>query len=151
MQNHLLKTQEVIKRLVGQDIENVCRDICIPRTQTGAFSKLEAKMNLLIEQTPPTDRTTKQKLENLCNMERQSFDTNILDFWKNTKISDPEMGRLIDVALAVPSTQVSVERAFSALATILTKLRSKLSKETINNILIVKLNKNLIKDLNIEK
>lgn len=42
--------------------------------------------------------------------------------------------------LAVPATQVSVERAFSALATVLTKLRSKLTNRSLSNILITKLN-----------
>lgn len=58
MEIHLLKTQEIIKRLVGQDNGNVCRDVCILRTETGAYSMFETKINLLIEQTPPTDRTT---------------------------------------------------------------------------------------------
>lgn len=153
-QNHLLKTQEIIKRLTGQ-IFTSQSSICVSNSVTptpatssaGPFSKLEAKMSLLIEQTPTTDRTTKQKLENLCNAERMSFESNILEHWQNTRYKDPELGNLIDVTLSVPSTQVSVERAFSALSIILTKLRSKLSKETINNLLIVKLNNNLIKDV----
>lgn len=101
----------------------------------------------MIQQTPTTDRTTKQKLENLCNAERMPFESDILRYWENIRHKDPELGNLIDVALSVPSSQVSVERAFSALSLILTKLRSKLSKETINNILLVKLNNNLIKGL----
>lgn len=100
-----------------------------------------------MERTPIMDRTTKQKLENLSNADRMPFETNILDYWKNRKYTDPELGMLTDVALAVPSTQVSVERAFSALSLILTKNRTKLSNETINNLLLIKLNNNLIEDL----
>lgn len=138
----------MIKRVAGQCTEPQYESTPIRNlpSSSGTFSKLEAKMNLLIEQTPATDRTTKQKLENLCNSERVPFDTNILVYWKHSKICDPELGMLLDVALSVPSTQVSVERAFSALSIILTKMRSKLSKDTINNLLLVKLNKNFIDD-----
>lgn len=137
----------MIKRLTGEQTD-IQTEATLQNSDTSCsngFSKLEAKMNLLIQLTPPTDQTTKQKLENVCNGARLPFDKNVLEYWKSTYISNPELAKLLDVTLSVPSTQVSVERAFSALSTILTKLRCKLSKDTINNILLVKLNKNLIK------
>lgn len=121
-------------------------------TQNRAFSKLEEKLKSLIGPTSThlTQRNIKQKLENLCYNDRVPFDTNILDYWKGNYNKDPDIGRLAEIALAVPATQVSVERAFSALSTILTKMRSKLSKDTINNILIVKLNDNVLNKICIE-
>lgn len=67
------------------------------------------------------------------------LETDMLQYWKLTPL-DPDILRVLCVALAVPATQVSVERSFNALALTLTKLRSKLSNNIINNLLITKLN-----------
>lgn len=121
----------------------------------GQFSKLEHKLHALMgaasySTNPSTERTLKQKLENLCYQERVSFETNILDYWRKLHNQDQELGKLVQTALAVPSTQVSVERAFSALSTIITKQWSKLGKDTINNILLVKLNAHLLNQVCLE-
>lgn len=167
-QRHLLKTNEINQRLsrmspnVGefydhnQNINLVQESPNSSSASTSgpsrAFSKLEEKLKSLIGVTSTrlTERNIKQKLENLCYNDRVTFDTNVLDYWKGIYNKDPDLGRLAEVALAVPATQVSVERAFSALSTILTKMRSKLSKETINNILIVKLNDDILNKLCID-
>lgn len=52
----------------------------------------------------------------------------------------PELYEIAMVILAVPTTQVSVERTFSTLKLILSDLRSSLSDKTLQNILLVKLN-----------
>jgi len=46
----------------------------------------------------------------------------------------------LNVVLATPVTQVSIERAFSSLHYILIERRSSLSAETLNSLLVVKLN-----------
>lgn len=124
-------------------------------TLDGPFFRLEDKFHTLLgancsTANISTERSLKQKLENLCYNERVSFDTNIQEFWRNFHHKNQEVGKLVQTALAVPSTQVSVERAFSALSTIITKQRTKLSKETINNILLVKLNSNLLNQICLE-
>lgn len=56
----------------------------------------------------------------------EPLDSNILEYWKKYHRNDSQLSTLAKVALAVPASQVSVERSFSALSTILTKLRNKL-------------------------
>ena len=82
----------------------------------------------------------KQKLLKLWERERASFDTNVLQYWNKSCNKDEDIFQIVETTLAVPDTQVFVERSFSALSTILTKLRSKLSKTSLSNILITKLN-----------
>ncbi|KAI8126496.1 putative AC transposase [Lucilia cuprina] len=79
------------------------------------------------------------KIETL-NLPYATSPVNVLNFWKDRKYSDPELYALSNVCFAIPPTQVSVERAFSSLKFVLTENRNRLSKETLDNILLVKLN-----------
>lgn len=71
---------------------------------------------------------------------RQPFSYDPWNHWKARKSTHPELYELAMVILAAPSTQVSVERAFSALALVLSDLRTGLSDDTLQNILMIKLN-----------
>ena len=64
----------------------------------------------------------------------------ILQYWELKRFSHPELYKLSQVVLSIPSTQVSVERSFSAMALIVSHLRTRLSSETINELMIVKQN-----------
>lgn len=86
----------------------------------------------------------KQQLANMCNRPRVSISLNVLDIWKVLKNECPELYNIATTILSAPSSQVSVERAFSALAIVLDYLRTNLKSETLNNILIIKLNYCLI-------
>lgn len=66
---------------------------------------------------------------------RLPLNNNILEFYHIIKFRKPHL-----YILATPATQVSVERAFSALNFILTEKRNKLSRESLNSLLVVKLN-----------
>lgn len=91
--------------------------------------------------------TIKQQLSDLMNRPRSSLSTKFLQFWKDLKVHQPELYSLAVSVLAVPSSQISVERAFSALALILTHLRTNLNKATLANILIEKFNCQLINEI----
>ncbi|KYN08223.1 hypothetical protein ALC62_00798 [Cyphomyrmex costatus] len=65
---------------------------------------------------------------------------NILQFWKKNKRSMPDLYKLANIVLAVPSTKVSVERLFSSLKYILSPLRSNLNENIINDILLIRAN-----------
>lgn len=65
---------------------------------------------------------------------------NVLDYWYARRFDSPEIYRLAQVALSVPPTEVEVERMFSALALVLTHLRNRLSAETLDEIMIIKMN-----------
>lgn len=63
-----------------------------------------------------------------------------LQFWQNNKYNYPELYVLSQIVFAAPATQVSVERLFSALRFIFSRLRSRLSGNIINDILIIRMN-----------
>ncbi|GBP01583.1 hypothetical protein EVAR_68583_1 [Eumeta japonica] len=144
---HLIKTYELIKKLKGTDeyIQNEHRSISAnsPSLETPStssfYSKLEERISLLDNSSPQQTISIKQKLTDLGNKKRVPFETDVLKYWKNINF-DEDISSIVKVVLAVPATQVSVERAFSALSLILTKWRSKLSSSTINNLLLTKLN-----------
>lgn len=68
----------------------------------------------------------------------------ILKYWESQKITSPILYRLAMVVLAAPSTQVSVERAFSGLKLILTDHRMRLTEKSVENLLVLKLNSDLL-------
>lgn len=75
----------------------------------------------------------------------------ILEWWHGCKNSKPELFKLVSTILSIPCTQVSVERVFSALPIVLTKFRAQLKDETLNNILFIRLNSDLLKKVDLRK
>lgn len=88
-----------------------------------------------------------KQLKALDAEERQNHNYDVWNHWIARKHTHPELYEVAMVVLATPSSQVSVERAFSALALILTDLRTGLSEETLSNILTIKLNRDLFKKI----
>lgn len=156
-QNHLLTLYKNIKCLAGElevkkeDVINTS-DYHNTSSSSGKFSKLENKVDSRIGAitATSTEKNMKQTLSNLCYGERVPFETNILEYWQQMYHRDPELGNLIQVALAVPSTQVSMERAFSALSVILSSNNSNLSQQTIDDLLLIKLNSYLLTEISLE-
>lgn len=74
---------------------------------------------------------------------RMSLQCKVLDYWNEHKEVHPEMYKLSCVIFAVPATQSSVERAFSAFALILTSRRTPLSDKNLQNILLIRLNRDI--------
>lgn len=96
-----------------------------------------------------TTNKLEKEIDEWLNQPRAHSSTNVLEFWKLKKYYFPELYKLASTVLAIPCTQVSVERAFSALGLVLTKTRTKLSPEHLTNILIIRLNSDLIDDVNV--
>ncbi|XP_036317585.1 uncharacterized protein LOC118732561 [Rhagoletis pomonella] len=121
----------------------------LPSTSKGIYDILTLHVNAMRNAQGPTpqrgEMAFKERLAKLCDREMEPFDSNILDNFRKLYRNDADMLQLMEVVLAIPATQVSVERAFSALSTILTKLRTKLSKKSLSNLLITKLNFELLK------
>lgn len=63
----------------------------------------------------------RQKLEGLTkpNGHGEPFNTDILKYWREKEL-DPELAKVVALALSAPASQVTVERAFSVLPLILT-------------------------------
>lgn len=114
-----------------------------PQPETSRMSRLEQKYR---QEQPPEIEIISQNeilddlLVKLCNRVKLPFDSNVLQYFKNNK-EDRIITDLAQITLGIPATQVSVERAFSALALLLTPHRTRLTKDHLNNMLLIKLNK----------
>lgn len=72
------------------------------------------------------------------------FSESILNFWEANKFTYPELYKLASVVMAMPPTQTTVERIFSALALVLTSHRTRLGDKMLEDILLVRLNTDLL-------
>lgn len=88
-----------------------------------------------------------RQIEMLCHTNRINADSHILKYWSAKKYVDVQMYKLSQVVLAAPASQVSVERAFSALGLVLTQRRNSLKSNNLSNILMVKLNAKLLEKM----
>ncbi|KAL5236540.1 hypothetical protein ACI65C_003950 [Semiaphis heraclei] len=84
-------------------------------------------------------------LHNFKDVERLHYKTNILTFWESQKHDKFDLYKLAKVVLAVPATQVSVERSFSGIKFILSDLRTSLSANLLDAIMIVRSNTKFMK------
>ncbi|XP_017477958.1 PREDICTED: uncharacterized protein LOC108367775 [Rhagoletis zephyria] len=107
-------------------------------TAKGIYDILTLHVNAMRNTQSPTpqrgEMAFKERLAKRCDTEMESFDSNILDSFRKLYQIIPAC-LLMEVVLAIQYI-----RAFSALSTILTKLRTKLSKKSLSNLLITKLN-----------
>lgn len=71
----------------------------------------------------------------------------IFDYWQQKMHTKPEMYELASIVHSVPPTQTTVERAFSAMALILSPLRTNLSDKNLENVLLLRLNRDLFQDI----
>ena len=69
----------------------------------------------------------------------------VLKYWEERRFTSPELYELAKIVHAIPATQVSVERLFSALRFILSRLRSCLSSEMVEDLVLIFSNSALVK------
>lgn len=67
----------------------------------------------------------------------------ILDYWNENKYEHPELYELAMIVHSIPPTQATVERFFSLLGYIYNCRRTRLAPETLENILMILLNRTL--------
>lgn len=91
--------------------------------------------------------TFQQQLRQLSFENRQPHHYDVWTHWLARKHSHPELFEVAMVVLSGPSSQISVERAFSALALILSDLRTGMSDEALQNVLLIKLNKDIFEKI----
>lgn len=71
----------------------------------------------------------------------------IFQFWLDVKNTKTDLHKLATTMLAVPASQISVERAVSALALVLSNGRSHLKADNLQNLLLIKLNFGLLDEI----
>lgn len=81
-------------------------------------------------------------------VDRFHHEDSILDFWFSKKDEHPVIYKLACIIFAIPPTQATVERAFSALGYIYNPLRTKLTEKMLEDILMIYLNKDLFDLIN---
>lgn len=74
----------------------------------------------------------------------EPIQTPVLGFWKRMQLQLPELYEISTAIMAIPPTQATVERAFSSLGLILTSRRTRIGDEILQNILMIRFNKNLM-------
>ena len=79
-------------------------------------------------------------LNDFEHMPRLSSNSSVLQYWEQQKYSKPKLYKLSQVVLALPVTQVSVERAFSGLHFVLSPTRTSLDSDLLEDILFVRIN-----------
>ena len=80
-------------------------------------------------------------LEAFEKTNRQISKTNILKYWNNQKCVHPYLFQLSEVVMAVPATQVSVERTFSQLKYVLLDQRCSMSSGILEDVMFIRCNK----------
>lgn len=78
---------------------------------------------------------------------KETLKTSIFDYWRNNMHTKPELYSLATVVHSVPPTQTTVERGFSAMALILSHLRTNISDKNLENLLLIRLNRELFEEM----
>lgn len=75
------------------------------------------------------------------------LDADVIDWWQKQSKNDKDLSLLALTVLQLPCTQVTVERNFNGLGQILTRFRAKISSKSLEQLLFVKANKDLLKSM----
>lgn len=95
---------------------------------------------------------TQNNSENIINILRafngkvEKPSIRLQHYWQQQKYGNPELYKIVSVLFTIRVTQTTVERAFSALRIILSSHRTNLKSETLQNILLVRLNHDSMKE-----
>lgn len=87
-----------------------------------------------------------KELESFAKIGREPRTTKIIPYWNSIHSEYPNLYEVAKIVLAVPPTEVGIERNFSHLDFILNKRRNSLTDETLETILILRLNRNLFSE-----
>lgn len=91
--------------------------------------------------TPSSDQLPfRERVMNLRLRSVEAGNCNVFKYWHHRQYRDPEMTAVAEIILALPITQVSVERAFSHLPLVITDRRNRIHTQRVNDTLVIKLN-----------
>ncbi|KAK3921807.1 Zinc finger BED domain-containing protein 4 [Frankliniella fusca] len=74
-------------------------------------------------------------------------EADVMEYWKKRKLSDPVLYELAMIVLAIPATQVAVERLFSCLRFILRPQRFGLSASAVEDITFLHANPDMVREI----
>lgn len=90
-------------------------------------------------------------LEKYEEHKRLHHSESVLNFWEEQKSNMPQIYQVASVFHSIPPSQATVERSFSALAFIFTPRRTQLGLVLLENILTIKLNKDIVQSIHEEE
>lgn len=99
------------------------------------------------QQTTDADENIETMLRDYVGTKDALKKMNIFDYWQANITAKAELCKLALIVHSVPPTQTTVERAFSAMALVLSPLRTNLSDKNLENILLIRLNRDLFEDI----
>ncbi|KAK5866652.1 hypothetical protein PBY51_020825 [Eleginops maclovinus] len=145
---HLYRTWEAIQNLEPRNAasgSDVCAAASPTQSQTSSDDEIE---HLLMEKERDTSSTQRRPhvsivslLDTYSKEARLRRTEDLFQYWARYSVSNPDLYKLAMSVIPLPVTQVSVERAFSSLKFILSPLRSSLNEKVLEDILLVRLNK----------
>lgn len=95
----------------------------------------------------PTDINSANLFEAYERTDRIHHKNSILKFWDDHSNEHPALYELASIIHAIPPSQATVERAFSVLGYIYNHKRTRLAPETLENILMIILNRDLVEPI----
>ncbi|EFX66924.1 hypothetical protein DAPPUDRAFT_331567 [Daphnia pulex] len=149
---HLLKLWRLIESNRSEPSTNTSARLPQPNLQpieTGAALENDELQEMLLEkEAERRERSTANENESVIEKMIHDFvkdklvdrSTDVLKYWEDNRLLKHQLYVLAKVALAVPCTQVSVERLFSGLKFILSVYRSNLTESILEDILVVRAN-----------
>lgn len=137
-----LKTADSDENTIESDDENKSTDADDVDAHLDFICGEESNHNNIDRNS--TQNTIDAQIENFVGTRSK---THVLEFWEKHQTEMPELFKLASTINSISPTQTNVERAFSALAVILSSRRTRLGDETLQSILMVRLNFSLYDEL----
>lgn len=140
----LLSIHRKMKNLVSvQEVEGANNE------SAESLNELEANFLLFMDNCSgiACQRDTQNIEMQIRNFDvKEPIKSSVLEFWQKRKEQSPELYELASVVMAIPPTQSTVERSFSALGLILTSRRTNIGNEILEDILLVRFNSHMLQE-----
>lgn len=142
---HLICLYERLSKMEEEEHNAGTATELIDNEENECESRLEKIMRSYEKEANANGRAieVREILDSFDNMERLPTRTDPRKYWKDRKMSAPQIYSLSKIIFAVPGSQAAVERNFSTLNRTLTKFRSRLSDDTLERILFMSCNRAL--------
>lgn len=92
----------------------------------------------------PDPSNIRSRIELFLTRPSIHYKTDIFDYWDKIRLEEPELYKLRIALFSVAVTQVDVERSFSSLQFVFNNFRSRLSVDVLSQLLILRLNSELV-------
>lgn len=108
-----------------------------------SVDSLETILKNIEKENSEKHHTVRDLLNEFLKEKRVALHENVLQWWEDRRNIRPQFYIVAKVLLAIPATQVSVERLFSGVKFIMNPSRNRLEEDSLNAILVLRTNKDL--------